>query len=520
MTAVLPVYRTAPLRLVLFGLPGSGKTSLLAALVQATQKQTAPLKLCLRDPEGKLQQLQEQWAHAPLPSTTEALVTYPAVWEPEGEAGSRPAVPLLFCDSAGGLTQQWWWAGNCPPPDNNPLWSALVQADALLLCLDASVPREMLGQDLARAAHFLRLLEEQRSRQVAVAGLPVYVVLTKCDLLARDSDSLPIWLERLEDYKRLVSNKLRQARAAPAPRHAFGQVTLHAWATAAKPPPLAQATPEQAPQGVVELFHQVLPAAQAYRACQHQAHRRLYGLTLGLLAFLGLLCLLLGFFYLRRPSPAVGALEAEVRRFRAAQGETARQRLREPLEDRLRQLQRLRSDPAFAHLPPDLRRYVDDSWQELQDYRRYYRELLERAQDPRLIRTYADLDRLEKVLNELPLPEKYQAEWQDTPAGRLRRRWQQEAQLLRREARKAEQTFKDLATRWQKIQSEPLTAEQRQRKQKELLLEADSLPYRDDNRDHYLPDSQLLTYDNVLQFEPVAEALRQWRLLRQASKVE
>jgi hypothetical protein len=157
------------------------------------------------------------------------------------------------------------------------------------------------------------------------------------------------------------------------------------------------------------------------------------------------------------------------------------------------------------------------SEQELLAYQKYRKELLESAPDPRFIRTDAELNRLQQALDRPP-PAEYAAVWRDTKAVRQREQWRQDAEVLRKEVNKAAGEFRDLVAQWNKIQSDPLTASQRRSRERELLNKADNLPYREENKDRLLPGSSTLTYDNVLQFERVADAYRAWRAIRPEQK--
>ena len=66
------------------------------------------------------------------------------------------------------------------------LEDAVLSADGLILTVDASAPHSQIEDDFREFLRFLRFLERHRSREQAVGGLAVYLVLTKCDKLAPD----------------------------------------------------------------------------------------------------------------------------------------------------------------------------------------------------------------------------------------------------------------------------------------------------------------------------------------------
>src|SRR5262249_61277755 len=97
---------------------------------------------------------------------------------------------------------------NGVPP--GPLAAEVIGADALILPVDASAPPERLEADFAAFDRFLREMELGRSNRAEVGGLPVFLVLTKCDLLAQPGDTTVDWIERVEQRKREVDQHFRE----------------------------------------------------------------------------------------------------------------------------------------------------------------------------------------------------------------------------------------------------------------------------------------------------------------------
>src|SRR5262249_59500490 len=125
---------------------------------------------------------------------------------------------------------------------------------------------------------FLHLLEQSRGQRSDIAGLPVYLVLTKCDLLAQKADTAVAWMDRIEERKRQVDKRFKAflAREAGVSPRGFGRVDLHLWATAVKRPALgdAPARPRE-PYGVAELFRQCLESARQFHQRRAHAGQRL-----------------------------------------------------------------------------------------------------------------------------------------------------------------------------------------------------------------------------------------------------
>ena len=66
---------------------------------------------------------------------------------------------------------------------------AIADADTLILPIDASASEEELEDQFGTFGNFLTRLEQSRGKRTDISGLPVFLVLTKCDLLAEPSDS-------------------------------------------------------------------------------------------------------------------------------------------------------------------------------------------------------------------------------------------------------------------------------------------------------------------------------------------
>jgi hypothetical protein len=347
MAAAAPAH--ASLRVVLFGRPGAGKSTLLTALgVPATAL-----------PPGE-------------------VVAYPVVFAPPAGAdadGGRTAV-VYDCDgrAAEELLRRPEALGG------HGLAGELLRADAVVLAIDASTPAARLDADFADFDRFLRRMEHGRGRRTEVADLPVYLVLTKCDLLARPGEGVADWIERVEERKREVGARFhdfvsrRDAAGQPPP---FGRVRLHLWATAAGRPALAGAAPH-GPYGVAELFRQCLDQAEVYRGRRRRANRRLAWMTtaagggaLVLLAATGLL------LTARLLNPPPSELQIRLESLRLAEG-PPEQRLRGPMERlnlRVGEFEALRADPAFRTLPQDLRDWAADRLRETKAYAAWLNEL-------------------------------------------------------------------------------------------------------------------------------------------------
>jgi hypothetical protein len=312
----------------------------------------------------------------------------------------------------------------------------MLHADALVLTVDASAPPEEMDEEFAAFERFLRRVEEQRGRRTDVGGLPVFLVLTKCDRLARPGDTAADWLERIEQRKRDVAGRFRDFQAGreaanrPPP---FGRVHLHLWATAVGRPPLggAGARPTD-PYGVAELFRQGLGHAAAYRDRRELSAHRLVQITLAAVGAVVILLAtagaLVGADALRRPSE----LEVRAEGLRASEPERPAERLRGPpeqLQDREAEWRGITEDPAFAALPAGLQAYSRDRLSELEDYIPWLEKLYDLPR-PLDALTDDDLRTLKAGLAGPVAPPR--PGWDDTDAGRLRRDLAAEADAMLR----------------------------------------------------------------------------------------
>jgi hypothetical protein len=511
------------LRIVLFGMPDAGKTSLLGALAQAAQTQEHVLNGRVIDPSQSLAELQQRLYEERPRETLEEVVPYPVTVETFAPGGARAAREAILYDCDGRvandlLSRPGEFSGN------GALAGAILQADTLVLAVDASAGSAVLDRDFDQFGRFLHLLEQSRGRRSDVGGLPVYLVLTKCDLLAQQKDTSAAWMDRIEERKRQVGSRFQdflsqQAERGPLP---FGQIELHLWATAVKRPALADvpAKPRE-PYGVAELFRQCLDSAQEFQDRRLQSGRRLnytVGITAGVMGFMVLLSLLLFF---TRQGAAVSALETKARDFRAAAAEAGPEFYKAP-EKKIEQLEQFRKEPdTFAALSPELQKYVDNKLTELRQYRQYKDQVdkvLEEFGDFEFIRTLGGLNTLSNQLAKPSVPSPYEKDWERTEAVENHRQATRNASRLREAVEKEAAWYKSRKTEGDKLVTEgaQFVSKAGKAAQRDKWLQ-DSQNFLDNKPRHSAADplpGSSLKYDKVLNFREVRKAVEDYNKVR------
>jgi hypothetical protein len=409
------------LRIVLFGLPLAGKSSLLGALAESGRTQGKLLEGTLIDRSQGLELLCHRLYDGRMLETTNEVTAYPVTFQPLPAAEhnlTEPKISAVLFDSDGAaateILSRAAFGASAPS-----LVRALQEADALVLVVDAvsAGDHESSDRDFGTFLRFLRLLQRERSRRAAAAGLPIYLVLSKCDLLAQPGDTLADWKGRMEDCKKRAEVRFRDFLFSGEPRVlAFGQLNLHVWATSIKMPPLADA-PEQprSPYGVAELFHQVITEADRYRIrCRRSSRNLLWTVMGSVIVLITMVALAVAIVInTKREDPASRKLQTAIDAYRGREAATPSGRLREPLQARISELTELENRPAFASLPAEARIFVQDRLQELQEYLKL-KDQLNAIPRPETAHNQAELDQIEHALQKLQVPAERRAEWSQT----------------------------------------------------------------------------------------------------------
>lgn len=501
-----------PLRIVLFGMPAAGKSALLGALVQSAETQPQLLGGQMADPSGGLHDLRKQTYDQKLAETQQDVVPLDLVLQTTADTATRTAT--LF-DCAGRVAQEYL-SGQRTLEEAAPLTQALHEADALLLVVDAAAGPAQLDQTFKICIDFLRLLEKERGRRTEIAGLPVYLVLAKCDLLARKEDTQALWLQRMEEGKRKINKRLQEALRAessgePLP---FGAVDLHVWATAVRRPPLADrpARPQE-PYGVAELFRQVLDSARAYHGSRTQSGRRLRNAVVGLLAVLAVMGLVAGAFFAGRPSPEVAALEKSIRQVLPGRTAPASERLRGNLEDKLKQLAKVQQEPEFAQLPTEMQEEVREAVREIEVYQKHLHKVSELGLVHHL-KSEKEIEQKETLLAALEFPAEYAQSWAGTALGHKLKKYREDLTNLRAAALAQKEWFEARGTEGEKLRKNfPGFARPDEAKKWDEQVE-EFLARKEPKETQSLEKLPAMTYGRLYQFPTVRAAREQWKETR------
>jgi hypothetical protein len=420
-------------RLVLFGMPDAGKSSLLGALAQAAHSQGRALHGHLTDLSHDLGELRNRVYDERLSETLAEIVPYPVRFAPYGKP-ARSAV-LYDCDGRAANDLLTRKRSMEKEARTGTLAGAVLDADALILTIDASAATTQIEDDFREFLRFLRHLERYRSRQHAVGGLPVFLVLTKCDLLARDTPTRSAWQARIADRQQDVAQRFKQFLAAERVSEggmlSFGSIHLEVRATAVRQPALADAAPQpREPYGVAELFQHAFADAMTFRDRRVRSHKRLLWTVGGAGSFLAAMAIAGAIFLLNPSRPGGPTLADRVEHLKAAEGPTAATRLGSGLDRRLQAWLEIQSHPAFPELAGNLQDDVRIRLEEGQAYVQF-RDEVATTPPPASARSIAELGQIDARLRKLTPPVPYQSEWAQTEAALQRDRLLKEIAGLR-----------------------------------------------------------------------------------------
>ncbi|HEX4610967.1 MAG TPA: hypothetical protein VH092_22445 [Urbifossiella sp.] len=427
-------------RVLLFGYPKSGKTHLLGALLQASETQPDVLGAEVIDPTGRLAAVRDAvYAGAPFENTRTELVSVPVFLRDPAAGRTAPAREFALSDCDGHASSAL--LKNPVALDarrvNGTVARAVLGADLIALVVDAGLTDDDLAERFEDFLFFLEQVHGRRLREREVGGLPVFVVVSRCDLLARPGDTAAEWAARVRGNMRYVLRQFEEfiADQLPLEGHGtsylpFGSVDVEGYATAVRRPQLADEPDGPAePFGVAEFFRAAFAAAAAHRDRARSSDRRLRRTVWAVAAAVGVMLGGAAAVAVFQPPSADPELPDRVRLYARGEPPAADRLAEKNLARNKRLLAGFRADPGFFALPGDLQGFVEGRLREAEDYQDYRAKLAAQAA-PAEARTLDDLERIRtRLTTDLALPAEYT--WGDTEAAKLRDKWLADVTLIR-----------------------------------------------------------------------------------------
>ena len=312
---------------------------------------------------------------------------------------------------------------------------AVHSADALIFLVDPTKGATQFEKEFQQFCGFVENLETTRSQRTEIAGLPIYLVLTKCDAYGKPTDPTGTWVQKIEDAKRKVDKRYQETEAKfpYADDLPFGKVDVRVWATAVKRPALAdRPAKSQEPYGVAELFRQCLKSAHDFHHQRNSARTRLQIVLFGFVSLIFVLLAAGGLFFVTRPSAEITMMEGSLREVLPREKGNAAELLKEPLSERIVKLTALLANPDFAKLPGEKQDEARKALKEMEKYVEINTLLQKEVSDPRSAINEQDVDKIAAALDlvQLELPKEYKEAWQETKLVKKMAHFRQEADLL------------------------------------------------------------------------------------------
>jgi hypothetical protein len=415
-------------QVLLFGHSGAGKSSVLGALLRSAETQGATLRGQVLEPSGRMASIRDTIYRGDAPARSDAELTSYVVGVRTIGPGGEPREPVaVVVNDCSGKAAESLIHHPDPlhdPRTKAPVARAVIEADAIVLMVDAAADDDELQEAFEEFDAFLTVVSHGKADAREVGGFPVLLVLTQCDRLARPGDSLAEWEGRVQRRAERAWAKfdafLKDAEpddGIPSPFLPFGGVELNVYAVAIRHPKLAD-TPDrpQEPYRIAELFRDCFVAARAHRERVTASNRRLKWTVRLALSFVTLLfagVLLMALYPPRQADPGLAERVADY-----WQNERpAAERLAYPHLTRHKQtLTGFRTAPGFDELDADLKTFVHSRLKEVEDYESRRAELIALAARLRgETRTIGELEEVEKSARKLAPP----AEWGGTFAAKL-----------------------------------------------------------------------------------------------------
>lgn len=426
-------------RILLFGPPGSGKTFLLGALLRASDTQAAELGAEVIDPTGRLAAIRDHvYANANFEVGRTELVAVPVFVRGAGVGRGGPVreFALSDCDGRASTALLKHPDALAAPRVTGTVARAVLGADLIALVVDAGLTDDDLAERFEDFLFFLEQVHGRRLREREVGGLPVFVVLSRSDTLARPGDTAAEWEGRVRGNLKHVLRQFEEFIEDQLPLEGygvsslpFGSVDVDGFAVAVRRPPLRDEKTAAVPYGVAELFRAAFAAAAAHRDRANASDRRLRRTVWAVAATVGMMVAGAAAVVAFQPPSADPELPDRVKIYARGEPPAAVRLADKNVTRHKRLLAGFRADAGFFALPSDQQAFIDGRLREIDDYQAY-RAKLAAATAPAETRTLDDLERVRAYLaGELALPAEYT--WGDTEAAQLRDKWLADVPLIR-----------------------------------------------------------------------------------------
>ncbi|MGL6075116.1 MAG: GTPase domain-containing protein [Fimbriiglobus sp.] len=502
--------RSSP-RILFFGPKGSGKSALLGQFLKRLTDRigSESSQIPVEGPDTKLQR--EITPHR-------VQVNNPS----EGILGGH----FELCDCDGTAASEFLSHADRGIRERarSVLAAAIRTADALVLAVDAGASVEELNQTFSQFQQFLKVLQEEREFQREVGGWPIFLTLTKCDVLHRVTDTSSQWLRRVEDRKAEILDRFHEFFGdditIDTGFHSFGSLTVKLAATAIECPagptflPLAD---EEGSFGITDLVSEALWAAREQESRIASARKRLRFTVsfLGALVF-GMLLAGLWFFSASGPT-AIEQLAERIRFYQQSEPPPAIRYAERQLPRHVKDLTAFQQNEHFGAIPDELRGFVTGRLKEAEDYKAYRAKFQPPRLGPAEVRDREQAEVLRVALQtELALPESYKTTWPSTEAGLLAAKWQKDLGLMLAAETQIHEWYRSLIRRGNEQLLTPQIPDAVWGQQVEALITEAAKPPLDPNSD--VPGSPVvaglrgrrLTYQSAYRFERSALAKRDW----------
>ena len=481
-------------RLLLFGTPGAGKSALLAALVQAA-------------PALKAEFIDESQVAQRFQVHSSEKVSGPFSSE----------VTVLDCSGKAALEML-----KAPQPfaNSQPMKKPILDADAMVFAVDVSAPKKQMNEEFRQCAHWLRQLHEFRGQRTDIAALPVFVALTKCDLLVQKQDSFETWTKRLDEGKRQYDENFRKYLKQHGA--GFGTIQLKVVATAIKQPAFTgKPAKAQEPFGVAELFRECLQSASDFQDRRHTAQTRLQNVVAGLLGTVALLALSVAFLIEFQPPPKGATLDEKVLLALPKPSATPTERLHgtvKKLEEKEKKLAEIAGDAGFERLPSETQKEITLYREEISQYLQLNQQSQEILKLPHLAKNDDELKELGRKVLEFSFPDARVKDWQETRLGRRMQHVRGEYEMLKNQLAEETKWIQEQIEVNKKLEKagyrllleEGTDAPQvAKRWHRRFIVQMNAKPPTP--RDENVPGVSRVIYEDLGKFEPVKTAQKDWK---------